>query len=98
MRIGLINIDKYGLVYLGFSKGQLIKLGIPIELSYTFAKRTAELLPDIKYNIMKQNSWDKYSTLEALQPVYEDFMVVIRNYVNDIIAAGQKNTVIDSNL
>jgi len=93
IKIGLFTVDKNGLVYLGYSQGQFSKLDLPLELSYNLAKDTAEILPNIKQNPVTKNSWNKYSTLSDLRPVYNTFRNRIKTYVDDITIAGQKSSV-----
>lgn len=92
VKIGLFTVDKNGLVYLGYSQGQLTKLGLPLELSYNLAKDTAAILPSIHQNPVTKNSWNKYSTLSDLRPVYGQFMNRIKTYVDEITLAGQKSS------
>lgn len=93
IKIGLFTVDKNGLVYLGYSQGQFNKLDLPLELSYNLAKDTAEILPNIIQNPVTKNSWNKYSTLSELQPVYKAFIERIKRHVDDITIAGQKSCV-----
>lgn len=90
IKITLFTVDKNGLVYLGYTQGQFVKLGLPLELSYNFAKDTADFLPHIKQNPLTQNSWNKYSNLYDLQPVYNAFKYRTKTYVDDITTAGQQ--------
>lgn len=92
IKIGLFIVDKTGLVYLGYSKEQFNKLGLPLELSYNFAKDTADILPNIIQNPTTKNTWNKYSTLSDLQTVYIEFKEIVEKYVNEITVAGQKNS------
>ncbi|MDB5226358.1 MAG: hypothetical protein JWN78_551 [Bacteroidota bacterium] len=92
-KISLFTVDKSGLFYLGYSRTVLSKLGIPEELSYDLARDTAEILPNIKHNLVTKYSWNKYSTLNDLQPVYLQFMERINKYVNEITMAGEKSIV-----
>ncbi|PZF71441.1 PDDEXK family nuclease [Taibaiella soli] len=91
VKIALFTVDKTGMVYLGFSQGQLIKLGLPLELSYDLAKDTAAILPGIQQNLVTKNSWNKYSNLSDLKPVYAQFMDRMKSYVDEITLTGQKN-------
>ena len=92
IKIGIITIDRAGLFYLGYSKGQFEKLQIPKELSYYFCADTAALLPGIKQNPETKNTWNKYSTLVDLKPVYENFMTRVKTYINEITIEGQRAT------
>lgn len=84
IKISLFTVDKYGNVYLGYSQGQMEKLGISMDLSYAFAKDTAALLPGIEQNPDKKYSWTKYSTLKDLKAVYVNFMARLAQYVIEI--------------
>ena len=91
IKISMLNVDRNGLIYLGYSQGQLSKLGIPLELSFDFAKETANLLPGISQNLETKYSWNKYSTLRELKLVYASFMNVIMQYVEELIKHREHN-------
>jgi hypothetical protein len=92
VKISILNVDRNGLIYLGYCQNQLNKLGLPLELSYKLAKETAELLPGILQNTETKYTWNKYSTLKDLKPVYEDFMKVVLNYVEALKRSGEQNS------
>jgi len=52
--------------------------------------KSADILPNIKQNPVTKNSWNKYSSLEDLQPVYKPFMERTKAYVDEITLAGQQ--------
>ncbi len=89
IKIGMFTVDKNGLIYLGYSESRFKKLELPLELTYDFAKDTAEILPNIKQNPVTKNSWNKYSTLSDLRPVYSAFKERVKTYVDQITIAGQ---------
>jgi len=89
IKIPLFNVDRNGLVYLGYSQTALTKLELPLELSYDLASDTAALLPDIQQNPVTKNSWNKYSTLSDLKPVYGQFLNRFKIYVNELLRVGQ---------
>ncbi len=89
IKITIINIDRVGLFYLGYSKGAVEKLGLPIELSCDFAADTAAMLPGIKQNSDKKYVWNKYSTLTDLAPAYDKFLLRVKKYIDDIIQVSQ---------
>ena len=93
IKISLFTVDNNGLVYLGYSQGQFTKLDLPLELSFNLAKDTAEILPNIKQNLVKKNVWNKYSTLSDLKPVYNAFNARIKTYVDDITIALQRSNI-----
>lgn len=90
IKIGVFTLDKSGKFYLGYSKSQFEKLSIPLELSYAFCSDTAALLPGIIQNPITKNSWNKYSSLQDLKPVYERFMLRVKQYIEEIRIAGEK--------
>ncbi len=90
IKIGVFTIDKSGKFYLGYSKSQFEKLAIPLEVSYAFCSDTASMLPGITQNPITKNSWNKYSSLQDLKPVYERFMVRVNQYIEEIRIAGEK--------
>lgn len=92
VKIAIANIDRGGLFYLGFSKGQFEKLQLPMNISYSFAADTASLLPSIKQNPDNKHSWNKYSTIADLQKVYPQFLDRIKKYIKDITIEGQKSS------
>jgi hypothetical protein len=91
IRVSILNVDRNSLIYLGYSEGQLKKLGLPLELSYDLAKETAEILPNTQQSSLK-NGWIKYATLSDLKPVYEIFMNRVKKYTHDITFEIQKNS------
>jgi hypothetical protein len=90
IKIGMYTVDKNGLIYLAYSQGQFNKLGLPLELTYDFAKDTAEIFPNVKQNPITKNSWNKYSTLSDLMPVYSAFKDRVKVYADQITISGQK--------
>ncbi|MCX7735701.1 MAG: hypothetical protein N2319_03210 [Candidatus Kapabacteria bacterium] len=90
IKIGIVNIDRGGLFYLGYSRGQFEKLQLPLEICYSFAADTAKLLPGIKQRPDKPHIWNKYSTIGDLKKVYPQFMERVKKYIDDIINEGQK--------
>lgn len=92
VKIGIVNIDRGGLFYLGYSRGQFEKLQLPLEISYSFAADTAKLLPGIKQSPDKPHIWNKYSTIGDLKKVYPQFMDRVKKYIDDIINEGQKSS------
>lgn len=92
VKISILNVDRNGLIYLGYCQNQLSKLGLPLELSYKLAQETAALLPGILQNTETKYTWNKYSTLKDLKPVYEDFMKVVLNYMEAIKRSGERNS------
>ncbi len=90
IKISLFTVDRVAMVYLKFSDSQMTRLGLPVELMYDFAKDTAAIIPNIQYNTITKNSWNKYSKLSDLQPVYPQFMARVKKYVEDIELAGQR--------
>jgi hypothetical protein len=92
LKISIINIDRSGLFYLGYSKAKFEKLGLPLDISSKFAANSAALLPGIKQHPDKKHIWNKYSTLVDLQKVYPAFMNLIKIYIDEITLVQQKNT------
>ena len=91
VKISLVNIDRSGLVYPGFSKGQFEKLNLPMEICYSFTGDTAAMLPGVKQNLEKKHIWNKYSTLGELKPVYGQFWERLKKYIDEIRIASEKN-------
>jgi hypothetical protein len=85
VRIGIVNVDKNGLFYLGYSKGQFEKLQLPMDISYSFAADTAKLLPGIQQRADKKHVWDKYSSISNLINVYPQFLDRMKKYITEII-------------
>lgn len=85
IKIAVFNVDKNGLLNLGLSRPQFESLGLSREISYQFATDTASLLPGIKQNPDKKHIWNKYSTLNDLRKVYQQFMDRVKKYINEII-------------
>lgn len=91
LKIGLFTVDRHGLLYLGYSQSHLKKLGIPLELSYEYAKDTAKLFPNIQQNPETKSSWNRYSSIADLKPVFPEFMVRVKRYVDQIGEIEQRN-------
>lgn len=85
VKIGIVNVDKNGLFYLGYSKGQFEKLQLPMDISYSFAADTAKLLPGIQQRADKKHVWDKYSSISNLINVYPQFLDRMKKYITEII-------------
>jgi hypothetical protein len=90
VKIGIVNIDRVGLFYLGFSKGQFEKLHLPRELSFNFAADTAQILPGLIQNPDLKYTWNKYSTLSDLKPVYDEFKERLKRYIDDIRSESER--------
>lgn len=88
LKITLFTVDKFGKLYFGYSRALLDKLGLAPELSYNLAIDTASLL-NLQQNQETKYSWNKYSSLKDLQPVYHSFMARMASYANEIVLAGQ---------
>ncbi len=92
INIGLFNVDRNGLMYLAFSRGQFEKLNLSLELSHSFAADTLPLFPGLKQSENKPHIWNKYPKLESLQPVYEKFTERLKLYVSQIKEARMKSS------
>lgn len=90
LKISLLNIDRSGLFYLGYSLSKFEKLKIPIDICYSFTADTAALFPGISPNPEKPNIWNKYTTLSEFEKVYESFMDRLKLYVKEITDYLQK--------
>jgi len=84
LKISLLNIDRGGLFYLGYSRSKFEKLKMPLEISYRFTADTAKLFPGIYPSADKPNIWNKYTTLKELEKVYIPFMDRMNAYVAEI--------------
>jgi hypothetical protein len=90
LKISLLNIDRSGLFYLGYSLSKFEKLKIPLDICYRFTADTAALFPGISPNPEKPNIWNKYTTLSEFEKVYESFMDRLKLYVREITDYLQK--------
>ncbi len=90
VKIGILNIDRAGFIYLGYSRGQFEKLQLPMDASYRFSADTAALFPGIKPNSEKKHIWNSHSTLSVVRNVYQPFMERVKRYVEDITNEGQR--------
>lgn len=95
-RISIFTIDKYGFIYLGYSKGQFQKLNIPIALSYRFAADTAALIPGVQQHPENKYVWDKYALVINIQSVYPQFLVMVKEYIDNIQKAMESKGVGES--
>ncbi|SRR6266496_4510766 len=87
IKIGVFTVDKWGYVYLGFSRGQFEKLEIPLEISYSFSADTAIMLPGIKQHGDQKYRWDRYATVDELRPVHNEFIGRVKKYTQEILTA-----------
>lgn len=91
VKISLFNVDRGGLVYLGFSREAFEKLGLSKDFSSRYAIDTAKLFPGLKPSKAKSHLWEKYQTLDSLKKVYQPFMQRVLSYTHEIAKA--RNTV-----
>ena len=83
----IVNTD--GKAYIGWLSQQLNAVGLPREIAFEFAERSAEIFgrrPDNKY----RDSWDRYLTLTEVWPRFNEFAQVIQETVNKIESAAKE--------
>jgi hypothetical protein len=93
IKITLFVIDKRGTVYLGWSAGQLERLGLKKELAYQFASNTAKLLPKMTTHPKFPHSWMKPASLNDFIKIYPSFMECVDAFVNSISEALENQNV-----
>jgi len=91
IKITLFVVDKKGMVFIGWTAQQLERLGLPLEISYSYAKDTATLFKNCGIHPKSKNSWNKNQTLPDLKLVYAQFMERVDKFVNDIAANEGNN-------
>lgn len=91
LRITLFVVDRKAMIYLGWTAGQLEKLGLSPDISYSYAADTAKLFKNLGTHPKFKHSWNKYQNLTDLKPVYDDFMRRVDQFANDI-ATNEKNS------
>lgn len=83
-KITLFVTDRKGLFYIGWTSTQLSRLGISKEPSIEFAKNTASLVKGLKPHPIHLDSWNKYSTIKEIKPVFNEFMNEVDKFVEQI--------------
>lgn len=91
IKITLFVVDKKGVVYIGWTAQQLEKLGLPLEISHSYATDTAKLFKNCGIHPKSKNSWNKNQTLSDLKLVYGKFMERVDRFVADIAASEEHN-------
>lgn len=88
-KITMFVVDRKGMFYIGWSGTQLKRLGLDYNLSNEYVSKTAKLLPNIHQDIKHKDSWNRYSNLKDLKPVYNDFMAEVEKYKDLIIKKSE---------
>ncbi|MDI9365449.1 MAG: hypothetical protein QM541_10890 [Flavobacterium sp.] len=83
-KVTLFVTDRKGLFYIGWTLIQLSRLGLSKEPSIEFAKQTASLVKGLKPNPNHLDSWNKYSTIKEIKPVFTEFMNEVDKFVERI--------------
>jgi hypothetical protein len=84
VKITLFIVDKYGMVYLGYAAQQLEKIGLPLDISYTYAADTAKLFMNLSVHHKYKNTWAKNQSLTNLRSVYEPFMERVGRFASGV--------------
>ena len=84
-KITLFVTDRKGLFYLMQSGDQLKRLGMSNEISLIYAKNTSELVKGLFPHPKHPDCWNKYATIKEIKPVFNEFMIEVDNYVENII-------------
>ncbi|HPT72173.1 MAG TPA: hypothetical protein PLE74_07820 [Candidatus Cloacimonadota bacterium] len=93
IKITLFVIDKRGTVVLGWSAGQIDRLGIPKEISYKFSADTAKLFSNIKPSPKYPEGWVRAAQLTDMIKVSDKFIACVDSFVSDISEALEKQNV-----
>ena len=84
LKIGILNIDRSGQVYLGYSKGQFEKLQLPPAIAHRFASNTATLLHHVQPRSNKPQLWNRPVSLHEIRQVYPRFHACMNQYIAEI--------------
>jgi hypothetical protein len=93
IKITLFVIDKRGTVVLGWSAGQIDRLGVPKEISYKFSADTAKLFPNIKPSPKYPEGWVRAAQLTDMIKVSDRFIECVDSFVAGITDALAKQNV-----
>lgn len=93
LKITLFVIDKRGTVVLGWSAGQIDRLGIPKEISYKFSADTAKLFPNTKPSPKYPEGWIRAAQLTDMIKVSDKFISCVDTFVSDISEALEKQNI-----
>ncbi len=88
-KITMFVVDRKGLFYIGWSGTQLKRLGLDYNLSNDYVTQTAKLLPNIQQDKKHKDSWNRYSCLKDLKPVYNQFISEVEKYKELIIEKSE---------
>jgi len=93
IKITLFVIDKRGTIILGWSAGQLERLGLPRELSYKYSANTAMLFKNVKPSPKYPEGWIRPVPIKDLVEVYEKFIECVDQFVMEISEAMENQNV-----
>jgi hypothetical protein len=93
VKITLFVIDKRGTIALGWSAGQLERLGLPKELSYKYSADSAKLFKNVNPSPKFPEGWIRPVPLKDVIEVAEKFIDCVDIFVKDISEAMENQNV-----
>jgi len=84
-KITLLQVSKNGDVNIGFSSFQLNNLGMNVEISHEFAKKTASLFNSIKVKEKYPDTWNKWVKLKEFSTALDEFLQLCDEFSEKII-------------
>lgn len=88
-KITMFVVDRKGIFYIGWSGTQLKRLGLDFNLSSEYVRETAKLFPNIQQDSKNKDFWNRYSNLNDLKPVYNEFINQVEKYKALIIEKSE---------
>ena len=83
-KISMFVTDRKGQLYIGYSKQQIVKLGLDGELANEFARKTSSLVKGLFQGPNNPDYWNRYCTLKEIKPIFSEFMNQVDNYAEKI--------------
>jgi hypothetical protein len=84
IKITLLVVTKYGTIYLGWSAGQLKKLGIDEQLTIKYVADTATYFKNCFVPPNRKSKWNREVTFSEFMQVYDQFMKRMEQFVDEI--------------
>jgi len=85
----IVGVNKYGEVFVGALANQLKKSGLPEQIGYDYAARTAALFDDCSVRDDDPAYWENYPSLRELKQSYSDFKLEVERTIDAINDAAE---------
>ncbi len=88
--LSIVGVNKQGQAFVGALANQLKKSGLPEQIGYDYAARTAALFNDCSVRGDDPTYWENYPSLMELKQSYSDFKLEVENTIDEIYNAAEK--------